>query len=98
MSSWFNADSNEALFGSSTRVFSNSKESSRRPIIGLSSPKEKQNAYPIIWNQPKKIEDHIMIGTFHVVCAYFKMIGKKMEGTGLSDILLEAGMGWCITG
>ena len=33
-----------------------------------------------------------MIGTFHVVCAYFKMIGKKMEGTGLSDILLEAGL------
>jgi hypothetical protein len=45
------------------------------------------------WNQPKKFEDHIiMIGTFHVVCAYFKMIGKKMEGTGLSDILLEAGL------
>jgi hypothetical protein len=43
MSSWFNADSNEALFGSSTRVFSNSKESYGRPIIGLSSPTEKQN-------------------------------------------------------
>ena len=50
-------------------------------------------AYPIIWNQPKTFEDHIiMIGTFHVVCAYFKMIGKKMEGTGLSYILLEAGL------
>jgi hypothetical protein len=48
-------------------------------------------AYPIIWNQPKKLEDHIiMIGTFHAVFAYFKMNGKKMEGTGLSDILLEA--------
>jgi hypothetical protein len=47
-------------------------------------------AYPIIWNQPKKFGDHIiMIGTFHVVCAYFMMIGKKMEGTGLSDILVE---------
>ena len=50
-------------------------------------------AYPIIWNQPNKFEYHIiMIGTFHVVCAYFKMIGKKMAGTGLSDILLEAGL------
>jgi hypothetical protein len=50
-------------------------------------------AYPIIWNQPKTFEeDIIMIGTFHVVCAYFKMIGKKMEGTGFSDILLEAGL------
>jgi hypothetical protein len=44
-------------------------------------------------NQPKKFEDHIiMIGTFHVVCTNFKMIGKKMEGTGFSDILLEAGL------
>jgi hypothetical protein len=42
MSSLFNADSNEALSGSSTRVFSNSKESSGRSIIGLSSPKEKK--------------------------------------------------------
>jgi hypothetical protein len=50
-------------------------------------------AYPVIWNQPKKFEDHIiMIGTFNVVCTYFKMIGKKMEGTGLLDILLEAGL------
>jgi hypothetical protein len=50
-------------------------------------------AYPIIWNQPKTFEHHIiMIGTFHVVCAYFKMIGNKIEGTGLSDILLEAGL------
>jgi hypothetical protein len=43
MSLLFNADSNEALSGSSTRVFSNSKESYGRPIIGLSSPTEKQN-------------------------------------------------------
>jgi hypothetical protein len=33
-----------------------------------------------------------LIITFNVVGAYFKMIGKKMEGTGLSDILLEAGL------
>jgi hypothetical protein len=44
MSSLFNADSNEALSGSSTRLFSNSKESFGKPIIGLSSPKEKQNS------------------------------------------------------
>lgn len=37
-------------------------------------------AYPIIWNQPKKFEDHIiMIGTFLVMCAYFKMIGKELD-------------------
>ena len=33
-----------------------------------------------------------MMGTFHIVCAYFKMIGKKMAGTGLSYVLLEASL------
>ena len=33
-----------------------------------------------------------MIGSFHVVCAFMKMVGKKMEGSGLSDVLLEAGL------
>ena len=48
-------------------------------------------AYPLIWNNPEKYQKHIiMIGTFHLVCAYFKMIGKKMDGSGVSDILLEA--------
>ncbi len=48
-------------------------------------------AYPLIWNQPQRFEKHIvLIGTFHLVCAYLKMIGKKMNGSGLSDVLLEA--------
>ena len=33
-----------------------------------------------------------MIGTFHLICAYLKAIGKKMSGSGFSDILLEAGL------
>ncbi|XP_070203645.1 uncharacterized protein [Littorina saxatilis] len=38
-----------------------------------------------------RFEKHIiLIGTFHLVCAYLKMIGKKMNGSGLSDIMLEA--------
>ena len=50
-------------------------------------------AYPIIWNQPHRYKKHIiLIGTFHLVCAYLKMIGKKMNGSGLADILLEAGL------
>ncbi len=37
-------------------------------------------------------EKHIiLIGTFHLVCAYLKIVGKKMFGSGLPDILLEAG-------
>ena len=59
----------------------------------------RQQAYVIttydlgVWKYPVKYEKHIvMIGTFHVIRAYFKMIGKKMDGTGISDILLEAGL------
>ena len=50
-------------------------------------------AFPLVWNSPDKYESHIiLIGTFHLVCAYMKMMGKKMAGSGLSDILLEAGL------
>ncbi|XP_067659430.1 uncharacterized protein [Haliotis asinina] len=50
-------------------------------------------AYPLVWTNPNRYADHIiMIGTFHLACAYLKMIGKKMAGTGLDDILLEAGL------
>ncbi|XP_046346792.1 uncharacterized protein LOC124127441 [Haliotis rufescens] len=50
-------------------------------------------AYPLVWNNQTKYEKHIiLIGTFHLVCAYMKMIGKKMNGSGLSDILLESGL------
>lgn len=34
-------------------------------------------AYPLIWNQPDKYRKHnIMVGTFHLVGVYLKMIGK----------------------
>ena len=50
-------------------------------------------AYPLVWNNPVKYKNHIiMIGTFHLISAYFKMIGKKMAGSGFSDILLESGL------
>lgn len=50
-------------------------------------------AYPLVWNYQKRYENHIiMIGTFHLACSYLKMIGKKMECSGLSDVLLEAGL------
>ena len=50
-------------------------------------------AYPLIWKNPERYKDHIvMIGSFHVVCAFMKMVGKKMEGSGLSDVLLEVGL------
>ncbi len=37
-------------------------------------------AFPLIWNNPRRYEKHfIMIGTFHIICAYFKMVGEKMK-------------------
>ena len=35
-------------------------------------------AYPLVWNNPVRYEKHIvLIGTFHLGCAYMKMVGKK---------------------
>ena len=49
--------------------------------------------YPLISNNPLKYQKHIvMIGPFHVICAYLKMLGKKMKVTGLDDIFVEAGL------
>ena len=50
-------------------------------------------AYPIIWKNPEFNDDHIvMIASFHLICAYLKMIGKKMDESGFADMLLEAGI------
>ena len=50
-------------------------------------------AYSIIWKSSDFYDDHIvMIGSFHLICAYLKMIGKKMNESGLADVLLEVGV------
>ncbi len=50
-------------------------------------------AYPLVWNHVDRYDKHIiLIGTFHLICAYFRVIGKKMEASGLTDVLLEAGL------
>ena len=33
-----------------------------------------------------------MIGSFHMCCAYLKMIGKKMKWSEFTDILIESGL------
>ncbi|KAH3750632.1 hypothetical protein DPMN_185160 [Dreissena polymorpha] len=49
--------------------------------------------FTLIWNNPDKYKNHfVLIGTFHLTGAYFKMVSKKMSGSGLSDIMLEAGL------
>ena len=50
-------------------------------------------AFPLTWNAPEKYANHIiLIGTFHLVCAYMRVIGKKMAGSGLADVLMESGL------
>ena len=50
-------------------------------------------AYSIIWKSPDFYSDHnVMIGSFHLCCAYLKMISKKMKGSGFTDILIESGL------
>ena len=50
-------------------------------------------AYPLLWNFPERFKRHIvLIGTFHLTMAYYKMIGKKMEGCGFADVLMEANL------
>lgn len=36
-------------------------------------------AFPLTWNYEMKYKNHIiMVGTFHLTCAYFKAVGKKI--------------------
>ena len=50
-------------------------------------------AYSIIWKRPDFCDDHIVIiGSFHLICAYLKMIGKKVNESGIANVLLEAGV------
>ena len=39
----------------------------------------------------------VLIGTFHLVCSYLKMVGRKMAGTGFDDVLIEVGLITCIS-
>ena len=48
-------------------------------------------AYPLVWNNPYRYNKYILlIGTFHLIWAYFHVIGKKMNSCGFSDVMLEA--------
>ena len=43
------------------------------------------------WNDPYQYDkDILLIGTFHLICAFFNVIRKKMNGCGFSDVLIEA--------
>ena len=58
-------------------------------------------AFPLMWNRPEQYKYHIvMLGSFHVICAFLKALGKKMCGSGIADIFIEAGLitSGCING
>ena len=48
-------------------------------------------AFPMVSGSPERYKNHIILmGTFHICCAYLKAIGKKMACSGLDDIMREA--------
>lgn len=52
-----------------------------------------KKAYSIVWSNPDKFQNvFIRLGTFHIICAFMKAIGKMMEASGFEDIVLESGM------
>ena len=49
--------------------------------------------YPIIWDNSDFYDGHIvMLGSFHLICAYLKTISLKTNESGLADVLLKAGV------
>ena len=52
-----------------------------------------KKAYSIIWQDPETYKNvFIRLGTFHTICAFFKALGKTLEGSGFEEIVLESGM------
>ena len=50
-------------------------------------------ALEILWNEKEKYRDFIIqIGAFHTISAYFNVLGKKMEGSGFAEVVLESGV------
>ena len=76
------------------RVLKNaSREVSQKYVVTTFDLGLCMKVYPIIWKSPDFYDDHIvMIRSFHLICAYLKMIGKKMNEFGLADVQLEAGV------
>lgn len=56
-----------------------------------------KKAYSIVWQNPRQFGNVIVrMGVFHTICSLFGAIGSKMKGSGLSEILIEAGV--CASG
>lgn len=62
-------------------------------------------AYPLIWNNTSRYEKYIiLIGTFHMIYGYFRVLGKKMAGSELvyvfteADLITPGSLHWVMTG
>ena len=55
-----------------------------------------KKTYPLVWQQPDFKNVIVRMGVFHTICAIFGALGKKMKGSGLSEIVIEAGV--CASG
>lgn len=56
-----------------------------------------KKAYAIIWQNPVNYSDVIIrLGVFHTLCSAFGTIGKRMSGSGISEVIIESGI--CASG
>ena len=55
-----------------------------------------KKAYSLVWQQPDFKNVIVRLGVFHTICSIFGALGKKMKGSGLSEIVIEAGV--CASG
>jgi len=50
-------------------------------------------AMDIIWNDSEKFGNVvILLGAFHIMCSYLGTLGKMMTGSGLEEIVVQAGV------
>ena len=56
-----------------------------------------KKAYAIIWQTPHLYADvFIQLGAFHTLASYLGALGKRLKGSGFSEIIIEAGV--CASG
>ena len=56
-----------------------------------------KKAYAIVWQYTDNFNDIIIrLGVFHTICSYLGAVGKLLQGSGFTDIVIEAGV--CASG
>ena len=56
-----------------------------------------KKAYALVWQNPVNYSDVVIrLGVFHTLCSAFGTIGKRMNGSGITEVILESGI--CASG